>query len=131
MGQQGLTLLSWVVRQEDEAYEAFVQLLVNFSADVGCKDEDGMPALCVAAKNGYYNVVQTLIGGGAALEAKDDAEGRTALLWAIEFFRYDVIELLINNGADTAATDNEGCTAQDWARWTRDATIITLVSRPA
>ena len=109
-----------------KAHEAFVQLLVNNSVNVGCKDEDGLTALRVAATKGYRNVVQTLIDGGAAFEVKDDAEGRTALLWVIEFFRYDVIKLLIVRGADASATDNKGYTAQGWARETDDA-IIELV----
>ncbi|KAJ8533222.1 hypothetical protein ON010_g14032 [Phytophthora cinnamomi] len=72
---------------------------------LGGKETD----LMWAARNGQIQVVQSLIDGGADVNAQDD-EGQTALMAAAEYDQIDIVRYLIKHGASLTATDNIGDT---------------------
>ena len=81
--------------------------------------------LIAAARTGSAELVQTLVGKGANVNAKDDM-GRTALMWAANNGAADTVQFLLSNGATVDAKDHEGKTALLWAT-SRSLDRFTLV----
>lgn len=51
--------------------------------DINSPDEDGTPALILAAFSGHGDVVRLLLEAGASIDAQD-ARGWTALMWSLQ-----------------------------------------------
>mmetsp|Transcript_28242 Transcript_28242/g.63924 ORF Transcript_28242/g.63924 Transcript_28242/m.63924 type:complete len:182 (-) Transcript_28242:429-974(-) len=64
------------------------------------KTVDGGTALHGASQGGHADVVELLLDGGAAIDAKSNEEGKTALHWASWLGSIEVVQLLLDRGAD-------------------------------
>lgn len=71
-------------------------------------------SLIKAAREGYYQRVETLVKAGANLEAKDPKWGGTALMWAAEGNHHDCVYILLKAGAKVDTQDRHGETALMW-----------------
>jgi ankyrin repeat protein len=69
-----------------------------------------LPSLFSAAKNGETEIVETLLGLGADVEARD-GEGGTPLIIAAYAGHNEVVDALLANGSDVNALDKQGSTA--------------------
>lgn len=67
-------------------------------------------ALVDAAKLGDANTVQTLVNGGATVDAAD-WRGYTPLFWAAASGRLDIVTTLLNRGASATRKATDGTTA--------------------
>lgn len=68
-----------------------------------------MPAICLCAERGHYDLVKLLISFGCSINQMDDC-GFTALHFACNHLFIDIVKLLIANRANTNATSNYGHT---------------------
>eukprot|EP01045_Picozoa_sp_COSAG04_P014999 COSAG04_NODE_1159_length_8037_cov_3.743890_1_plen_516_part_00 len=103
--QSGLAAL--VASQGD--VQAMERLIAEgVSADA--KDEEGRPALVIAAGEGHLDVLKLLHRHGANLEATNTSGG-TALMFAAIYGKADCAEALLEWGADKDAADTGGLTA--------------------
>ena len=83
---------------------SFVQILLGLRVSPDATDEDGSPAIFLAAEEGRADVVSALIGGCAGVDAID-GDGFTALMVAVEQGHEEIVDILLQSGADPAKTD--------------------------
>jgi len=76
-----------------------VQRLIEQSANVNAKRENGWTALRWAAFFGHKEIVKLLIQAGADVNAKEYEYGRTALYYAREEGHEEIVQLLLEAGA--------------------------------
>lgn len=93
---------------EGNKYDSVVKFLMD-GGNPNQKDDDGTPALALAAVIGSNDVVATLLNAGAYVD-EPDADGNTALHRAATVGNIACIQLLIEAGADTNAKDLDGKT---------------------
>ena len=105
-GQQGETLLHWVVFEGDIG---MVRQLIAAGADVNARVEKGATPLHMAAYRGHTEIARLLLDHGARINAETDA-GVTALDWAQRNRHADLIQLLRGRGGkqgQAAAAERE------------------------
>ncbi|CAM9753486.1 unnamed protein product [Scytosiphon promiscuus] len=97
---------------------ASIDFLVERNADVDSTDLEGCTALHWAAMEGHGEAIVTLLRHGAEIDAADDA-GRTPLHRACavdDIHATEAAELLLLWGADETILDNDGRTAEYYAK---------------
>ena len=77
-----------------EGYEEMVGLLVEFGADVNCRNADGTTPIMFACMKGNGEVVRTLVQAGAPVNAADNAD-KCGLVYAAENGHLEIVELLV------------------------------------
>lgn len=87
---------------------------------------NGQPLLIVAVRAGHIPVVETLLKGGARIDAVDP-EGYTALMRATEKGDVDIAELLLRRQASTRVQNRQGQTALMIAAGRGYAEIVRLL----
>src|SRR5262249_7663733 len=80
-------------------------------ADANTSMPEGETALMTAARTGRIEAVKTLLGHGAAVNAKENWHGQTALMWAAAEGYPDVVRALVAAGADVHMPSNGRFTA--------------------
>ena len=94
-------------------------------------DMTGLRPLHIAVEHDTGGMVETLLGAGADMEAKNK-QGRTPLIHAIITSRPDSFDTLLRNGARIDQTDSMGRSALHWAAGLGQvATITTLLENGA
>jgi len=78
------------------------------------RDQENSTVLMVAAMAGQINVVKTLAGAGADVNATT-SQGRTALMFASWKGQTQSVQTLLSNGANVNAQDSRGATALHYA----------------
>ncbi len=86
--------------------------LQNFLMDID--DMSPQEQFFEAAKNGDYEIVESLMFEGVDVNAKD-SDGWTALMYAAQHGHLMIVNLLLNNYADISLKNNEDNTAEDLA----------------
>ena len=92
-----------------------VKLLIPKEAGTNMVDETGMTPLITAAENGYKDVAELLLAGGANPNITDDRDGITPLFIAAYKGYRNMIKLLLNEGADINKGNHHGMTPLYWA----------------
>ena len=87
--------------------------------------------LIQAAKDNNFAAVQTLLAGGADVNAKRTTDGVTALMWAALNGNTEIVKLLLEKGADINAKSNDGLTALVAARSSGHKDIVQLLDKTA
>ena len=91
--------------------KAIAKLLIKNGANIDlARKSDGATPLILAAEMGDYQLVNTLIGVGASMEAYD-REKSTALIVAAKENREIIVKRLLSMGANVNAADDAGLTA--------------------
>ena len=81
-----------------------IEDLILQGAYVDIENNEGYTPLMIASRNGYKDVVEVLLEGGASY--------RTSSLWkAAERGHKEIVEMLLEGGADINQKDNHGYTA--------------------
>lgn len=93
---------------EGDKYDSVVKFLMN-GGNPNEKDDDGTPALTMAAVLGSNDVMATLVEAGAHVDELD-ADGNAALHRAASVGNIVGIQLLIEAGADINAKNLDGKT---------------------
>ncbi len=87
-----------------------VAALLDFGADIECKNEDDFTPLRWASVEPKFESCKVLIGRGADVNATD-CQGTTPLMIASFRTNQELIELLLTNGANINHQNNFGATA--------------------
>jgi ankyrin repeat protein len=119
--------LAIAIAQRDPEWTGY---LLNKGADpdlVG--DKAGDTPLIIAARIGFDQAVQWLIGMGAKVNATNKM-GETALIAAVQQRQVPIVRMLLEAGADPDKTDTaQGYSAREYAeRDTRSREILQLIN---
>lgn len=88
--------------------------------------DNGQPLLTVAVLNGHVAIVETLLKGGALVDAVD-RDSYTALIRAAERGDVDVVDVLLKRNAKPNAQTRQGVTALMVAARLGNAEIVRLL----
>jgi uncharacterized protein len=110
-----------------------VGLLLRLGVDVNAKDKEGWTALLLASDKEKPSLVQTLLDGGADVDAKCDCHGYlyggwTALMIASKDGRVEIVKMLLAKHAAVDLRNNQGKTALALATTRGDAEIVQVLS---
>ena len=106
---------------------AVVRQLLSAGAEV-VTDVQGTTILMAAARGNISDFVQSLIDGGAELEARNDL-GKTALMCASENGAADAARVLLKNGASVKTVDRFGRNLLHGAAKENKAAIVPIALR--
>jgi ankyrin repeat domain-containing protein 50 len=90
-----------------EQTETVKILLADPRIDVELRNQDGWPALVMAARYGYIPIAEALLDKGANIEQSDSEldGGGTAILRAIDYNKLAMAQMLYNRGANWDCRD--------------------------
>lgn len=98
---RGLTALMLASNQENGL--GIVKKLLAHDSDPNLANANGQTALMLAANNGYIDIVDALLSGGARHD-QVDLKNRTALFYASRGGHLEVVEKLLESMHDTQET---------------------------
>lgn len=108
-----------------------VKLLLEEGANPNTTNEDGIPAISLAAQRGdaeSLEIIKALVGAGANLNVRDN-RGETPLMNAIAVRHLEAVHFLISSGSDFYAVNTNGKSVLQQAEWVGDEDIIALVNQ--
>jgi hypothetical protein len=94
---------------ENKVDEVSLFIAAGFLPD--SKDKEGIPLLCISARNGHVNTAEVLLRSGAQVNIIAEDRGSTALIDSAMGRHKNVIKTLIEAGADVNFRSREGQTA--------------------
>ncbi|MGC8660856.1 MAG: ankyrin repeat domain-containing protein, partial [Desulfomonilaceae bacterium] len=103
--KKGKTPLVWAVSNNDLQ---ITRQILDKKPKIDTKDNSGWPAIHIAAKNGFDEILKILIENGSDLNTKITQAGKSPLMLASEFGHTETVKTLVENGASINAQDNEG-----------------------
>lgn len=106
---------------------AYISLVSAAFAQTDVSDQNAQ--LIQAAKDSNLSAVQTLLAGGADVNARRTADGVTALMWAALNGNAEIAGLLIEKGADINAKSNDGLTVLGAAKSSDHKDIVQLLEK--
>ena len=125
------------LRQKDGATALFgavqknrpkvVKLLISKGADVNLPLWEGTAPLCVAAFQGYNEVVELLVNTPGIQIDQSGADKATPLYYACYQEHKEIVRLLLNNGADPNTADQYGIPALNVACGAGNTKIVELL----
>jgi ankyrin repeat protein len=101
-----------------------VRLLLDGGADPSSAGSDGTTPLMAAAGGGQLEVLQLLLGRGAAVDAVEPGSGCTAFHSACYHNQPDCVEALARVGCDVGIKDNDGFTGREMAEGRCHAAVV-------
>lgn len=84
------------------------QLFVHAGINVNAKTSDGVPMLCISARNDHMDQVEWLLSLGADLNAISGDRGYSAVMDAVWRKNFKITEFLISKGADLNIVSTDG-----------------------
>ena len=121
----GETALLVAVSRRDDVWTSF---LLNNGADPNLANRKGDTPLIAAARVGYLQGAQWLVGKKARVD-ETNRMGETALILAVQGRHAPLVKYLLSRGANPDKTDNAaGYSARDYARRdNRNPEILRLI----
>ncbi|CAN9243504.1 unnamed protein product [Alternaria alternata] len=106
---------------------AMTKILLDFGANVGSEDDDGLTALHFAASVGSETIVRLLVESGGELQAKS-TDGFTALHFAAAGGHGALIQYLVGSKVDIEARSHTGLTALHFAAISGSALGVKMLA---
>ena len=85
--------------------------------------------MCAAGKDGYKEIVDSLLAKGADVQVKNQSNGNTALFMAASWGHKEIVSSLLAKGADVSIRCNEGDTALQKARKNGHMDVVKLIEQ--
>jgi uncharacterized protein len=101
--------------------------LLKTGADVNVADRQLLTPLHFAASGPNPDAVEVLLEYGSTINAADGIEHFTPLMYAAAEGNIDVVKILLKYGADTSLTDDDGDTAEAFAKQNNHDEIAKLI----
>jgi hypothetical protein len=114
---------------QTEGSDSMLRSLIDESADVNLKMQDGKTVLMLAAEMGQTDIVKAMILRGANVNAKSTVSGWTALFFAIWHGYAETVQALIDGGADVNIKDEDEASALEIAIMADDPEIVKLLKK--
>ena len=95
-----------------------VDVLLRAGADPNARSTGGFTPILFAAREGYSNVIDTLVRAGADVDDAVPSSGMSALVMSVYNAHYDFAKGLLDAGANPDSADN-GWSALHQVVWTR------------
>lgn len=93
--------------------DSLQKLIENNKSLLYEKDALGRTLLYLAARNGYYNIVEYLLKIGSNINEAQNNSGSTALHGAAFYEQEHIVQLLLEYGANTKLKNKEGALPSD------------------
>ncbi len=103
--------------------------LLKTGADVNAADHQMLTPLHFAASGPNPDAVEVLLEYGATINAADGIENFTPLMYAAAEGNMEVVKILLKHGADTSLTDDDGDTAEAFAKQNHHDEIARLIQK--
>jgi ankyrin repeat protein len=107
-------------------HKEIVSVLLQNSASVLTRDNDGGTAAAAALTGGYEDIFRLLIEAGADLNARSFGQ-MTLLMIAANRGLKDSVKLLLLEGAEVGLTDSIGNTALDYGIMGKYGDIVRMI----
>lgn len=104
-----------------------VRELLDQGAFPDLHEKGNYTALMLAASNDHHQVVRLLAEYGADVNECERTRGWTALIWAAKRGHRLTVKTLLELGADRSIRDNDGRTAETWARTRRHDSVLAAL----
>jgi len=111
-------------------HTAGVGYLLEKDAKIDAKDASGRTALMYASSGPFAETVELLLKKGAEVNVQGTLEGFTALMTAAAEGQLKVVRLLLEYGADPSLEDEDGDTAESFAREKGHSAVVELLENP-
>ena len=109
---------------------ALVQQALDAGMDIGVQNENGSPALVLAAQGGHADIVRLLLARGASPDTASQGRGETALTAAVCGGHLEVVSVLVAAGADVDRRRGfDGATPLAIAKWLGTAGCADVLRR--
>ncbi|MDE0092482.1 MAG: ankyrin repeat domain-containing protein [Oligoflexia bacterium] len=105
-----------------------VQKLLDQSADVNARNNNGETPLILASYYGRPKIAQILLNRGALVNAQNN-NGWNSLMFAAYYGHPEIVHQLLNKGIDVHAKNNKSETASILASYYGRANIINLIEK--
>ena len=112
---------------EGQIKEVSLFMEAGFSPDT--KDKNGVPLLCLAARNGDLEILKLLLSSGAQVDQLAEDRGSTAIFDASLGKHKDIVMALIEAGADANIQSKDKQTALIVAAGAGDDEIVEVLFR--
>lgn len=104
-----------------------VEKLLDTGADINKTDNKSLTPLHFAASGPSPETVELLLTHGAKVNAIDDIEDFTPLMYAASEGNTEVVKALLNHGADITLQDEDGDSAETFARQNNHEEIVQIL----
>jgi len=112
---------------EGQIKEVSLFMEAGFSPDT--KDKNGVPLICLAARNGNLEILQLLLSSGAQVNQLAEDRGSTAIFDAALGKYKDLVKVLVEAGADVNVQSKDNQTALIVAAGAGDDEIVEMLFR--
>jgi ankyrin repeat protein len=126
-GQQ--TPLHRVLSASNPHVSEIARFLIDSGAKVDTTDEEGETPLMTAVRQGYTEVVRSLLEKGSRTDVRDRNFHRTLLHLAAIYGYGDIADMLLSRGLDANARDVYGATPVTDALIHGNATVVGVLER--
>lgn len=106
-----------------------IAYLLEEGAKLDARDSAGRTALMYASSGPFADTVELLLDKGADANVQGTLEGFTALMTAAAEGQLEVVRLLLAHGADRKIEDQDGDTAESFARQKGHADVVELLRK--
>jgi ankyrin repeat protein len=121
------TALMWAALK---GHTSVVEYLIDKGADINAKDSDNLTPLIYATRGSFLQTTEFLLKNGAEVNVQSKKIGVTALMTAASLGNVKMVRLLLENGAATDLEDNDGITAERYAREGGHSEVADLLKIP-
>jgi ankyrin repeat protein len=124
LNQDGFTPLMFAAYN---GHTSIVKALLDKGADIRIVNQDKLTALHFAASGPYPETVEVLLKHGSDIDAVDGIEHYTPIMYAAAEGNIEVVKILLKYGADITKVDDDGETAEIFARNANHPEVVEIL----
>lgn len=105
------------------------QMFVDAGMDVNCRDSNGTPMICIAARSDRVDRIKWLLENGADINAVSKDRGYSATMDAVWKNNDETVKVLVSHGANLNFISRDGQSVLVLAVGTGNAKVVELLAK--